>query len=172
MSMLRGWTGELRTRISRSLIINTREYHVFDNISFPVTSGTDENDSTAQIDHVIVSRYGVFVVENRNRSGLIYGNAYDNDWIQVLYDRKTHFHNPLRQNYLHARSLADFLGAESWKFYPIVVFHGKCRFKTPMPDNVTRFGFISYLKTKKQVLYSDDEVSRLCHQLETLKEYN
>lgn len=56
-------------------------------------------DGTTQIDHVFVSRFGVFVVETKNMAGWIFGSERGRRWTQVLPGgRKTSFQNPLRQN--------------------------------------------------------------------------
>ena len=58
-------------------------------------------DGTTQIDHVIVSPYGIFVIETKNMQGWIFGNAYHDNWTQTIYRHKSQFQNPLRQNYRH-----------------------------------------------------------------------
>ncbi|MDN4032222.1 nuclease-related domain-containing protein, partial [Chryseobacterium gambrini] len=58
-------------------------------------------------------------------------------WTQVVYKVKNSFQNPLRQNYLHlktVKALLDFLPDEAFK--PIVVFTGTAEFKTKRPEGV------------------------------------
>lgn len=46
------------------------------------------NGKTSQIDHVVISNYGVFVIETKNYKGWIYGDEYSQYWTQVIFKRK------------------------------------------------------------------------------------
>jgi len=163
--LFKGWTGELKTNLTQKLLLDSEQYHVFNNVL--IQKGT----ISTQIDHVIVSRYGLFVVETKNRSGWIFGNDKNDNWTQSNFGKKTSFQNPLRQNYRHTKSLSEFLGIPHNKIHSVVVFWGDCEFKTPMPDNVIH-GFLKYqkyIKSKNTILFTDDEVNTICEQLSTIK---
>lgn len=115
---------QLRSRLSK-------EYHVINDIYLPLRDG-----STVQIDHVVVSRYGIFVVETKAYSGWIFGGGGSKEWTQILYGTKKRFQNPLRQNYKHKCALADCLGLSRNMFKDVVVFTGDCTFKTKIPPEV------------------------------------
>ena len=110
----------------------------------------DTDGSTTQIDHVILSPYGIFVIETKHYKGWIFGSERNAKWTQKVY-RKTHtFQNPLRQNYRHIKVLSKLLGIDEDKFVSIVVFSGECTFKTPMPPNVVKGrGYISHILSHK-----------------------
>ena len=55
-------------------------------------------DGTTQIDHVVVSIYGLFVIETKNMDGWIFGSAEQRTWRQQFFKKKFKFQNPLRQN--------------------------------------------------------------------------
>ena len=42
------------------------------------------DNNSHQIDHVLISKKGIFVVETKNYSGTIYGSDYQKDWTQVF----------------------------------------------------------------------------------------
>ena len=63
-----------------------------------------------QIDHVVVSRKGIFVLETKNYTGWIFGNENSQNWTQVIYKRKEKFYNPIWQNFDHIQALKEFLG--------------------------------------------------------------
>ena len=68
---------------------------------------------TTQIDHLVVSPYGIFVVETKNYEGFIYGNERDKYWTQVLNKHTKHrFFNPMRQNYGHVKALESLLNIQ------------------------------------------------------------
>lgn len=108
-------------------------YIVVNNIYLPLPDGT-----TTQIDHVVVSRYGIFVIETKTYSGWIFGDEKSAQWMQTKYRKKSRFQNPLRQNYRHVCALADCLGIPRTLCKSLVVFSDFCEFKTQMPPNVAR----------------------------------
>ena len=107
------------------------EYLILNDIYLPLPDGT-----TTQIDHVVVSQYGVFVVETKTYSGWIFGDEKSKEWTQSIYHKKSRFQNPKRQNYKHICVLADNLGIDRSYFIGVVAFTGDCTFKTDMPDGV------------------------------------
>jgi restriction system protein len=128
MSQNRG-EAEVRKVIIAS--ISSPHYHLLNNITVPIQEGT------TQIDHILVSTKGIFVIETKNYSGWIFGDETARQWTQVLYRVKGRFQNPVRQNFLHVKAveqLLDFLPRE--QIHSIVVFTGSGQFKTPMPPGV------------------------------------
>ena len=61
------------------------KYSILNNIMIKDKNGTH------QIDHIILSNYGIFVVEMKNYYGLIKGNESDNKWCQYLGKFKNRF---------------------------------------------------------------------------------
>jgi restriction system protein len=51
--------------------LDSRLYRVFHDLYLPRPDGK----GTTQIDHVVVSRYGIFVIETKNMTGWIFGDA-------------------------------------------------------------------------------------------------
>ena len=107
------------------------EYKVLNDVYLPLSDGT-----TAQIDHIVVSRYGVFVIETKNYSGWIFGKADDPEWTQTFYHKRETFQNPLRQNYSHICALAENLRIDKSCFHNVVALTDNCEFKTKRPENV------------------------------------
>ena len=107
------------------------EYLIFNDLYLPLDDGT-----TTQLDHVIVSRYGVFIVETKNYDGWIFANERSAKWTQSIYRKKSQFQNPIRQNYHHRCALANVLGLPKEYIIGVVAFTGNCDFKTDMPEGV------------------------------------
>lgn len=110
---------------------------------------------------MIVSRFGLFVIETKNIKGWIFGNPAHKSWTQQLYRRRHTFQNPLRQNYLHLMTLKSLLGLADHQLHSIIYFIGDCTFKTPMPDNVMNRGLIRYIKSKTTQVLTPAEVTRV-----------
>ena len=111
---IRGRRGE--RRVSSRLFSLPSEYHIFNDVHIEVQG------RSVQIDHIVASRYGIFVIETKNYTGWIYGNDNSEFWIKNMYGNKYQFRNPLKQNYSHVKSLQALLGVPESKFIPIVVF--------------------------------------------------
>ena len=62
-----------------------------------------------QIDHIVVSVYGIFVIETKNYQGLIRGSDRTEQWVQELHGKRSVFRNPFRQNYAHILVLKELL---------------------------------------------------------------
>lgn len=79
---------------------------------------------TTQIDHVVVSPFGIFVIETKNHSGIIFGDANGSCWTQVLagINKRATFTNPIIQNMGHIRALSNMLNIPPNYMAGIVVF--------------------------------------------------
>jgi hypothetical protein len=105
--------------------LDTNEYKVLHNITLQNTEG-----KTTQIDHIIVSIYGIFVVETKNYQGWIYGNEIDQQWTQVIYKKRQQFYNPIKQNQGHIRALKGTLSEyKNIPFISIINFSPKASLK-------------------------------------------
>ena len=161
ISSLKGWVGEMQATLAAKIRLDSHIYRSVNNVTIPTGNGT------TQIDHVIVSKYGIFVVETKNIMGWIYGDEKQRQWTQVLYGKKYRFQNPLLQNYRHTKALAEFLGIEHSKIHSVIMFWSECEFKTPMPPNVLDRGYSAHIKSKDKVLFTDEEVNKIYEAIKT-----
>lgn len=92
---------------------------------------TSHNGKTAQIDHVLISIYGIFVIETKNYRGWIFGSENRHMWTQTIYKKKSKFLNPIIQNKGHIKALQHLLGEKypALPFIPIVSFSSRADFK-------------------------------------------
>jgi len=115
----KGELGE-KTVAHRLRKLSRGTYWVLDDLLIPSPRGT------AQIDHVVVSVYGIFVIETKHYSGWIYGQERSAYWTQLVNGRKEPMYNPLRQNNGHIVALKALLGeaAAGVPWIPVVCFSG------------------------------------------------
>lgn len=141
------------------------DYHILNHVTLPLREGT------TQIDHVLVSRFGIFVIETKDYGGWIFGSEGDRYWTKVSYQAKFRFQNPIRQNYMHARAvqeLLDFLPPLSIR--PAVVFTGDAEFRTTVPEGVfTLTGFLGYLESHTMEVMSINRLQFCVGRLETAR---
>jgi len=160
----KGLFGEVLVNFAVNSRLDKRKYHLLKNVTLPT------QDGTTQIDHIIVSQYGIFVIETKNMRGWIFGNEHQKMWTQKIYKQMNKFQNPLHQNYKHTKTLETLLELDSDKIFSIVTFVGESTFKTDMPDNVTYTGgFIGFINSKTKQLFSQQEVKNIIDTIENAK---
>jgi len=93
-------------------------YIILNDIMLPI------DGITTQIDHIVVSPYGIFVIETKQWNGYIKGNKYDKKWIQ---NRKYYVENPIRQNYGHVKAVCQFLNISEDYVHNIVSIPSDCK---------------------------------------------
>jgi hypothetical protein len=107
------------------------DYHLMNHVTIQMDDGTTE------IDHILVSRFGVFVIETKHYTGWLFANETGRSWTQVRFRARFRFQNPILQNRRHVHAvqgLLDFLPPDAVK--SVVVFSGNAEFKTEVPDGV------------------------------------
>jgi len=118
---IKGYLGELGVRHDLQKLASEDTVLLHDLL---LSTGRD----TTQIDHIVVSRYGIFYIETKNYSGLISGNEWDKTWEQMTEKSLHPIPNPVRQNYKHSLALKKVLAEYPHiPIYPIVVFSNKSR---------------------------------------------
>jgi hypothetical protein len=162
-STLKGWVGEKATQFGMWMKLDEGIYMRFHNLIIQAENGT------TQIDHLLLSRYGIFVIETKNYNGWIYGGQRQDTWTQNLFGKKNHFQNPLHQNYRHTKALSECLHVNHGKIHPIVFFIGDAELKSSFPPNVMTCGLSSYIESFTNVIFSESELSSLRHSLEQIR---
>ena len=125
---------------------------------------------TTQVDHILVSVYGIFVIETKNYKGWIYGGEYAEQWTQNIYGNKSKFLNPLRQNYGHIVSLMQLLNLPKEAFIPIVAFAGTATLKIKSKQPVIYFTDIKKVVLQYQnKRFSEEEIVKLAEAISSGK---
>jgi hypothetical protein len=141
------------------------DYHLMNHVTLQM------KDGTTQVDHILVSRFGVFVIETKDYKGWIFANANQANWTQVLFKWKFKFQNPIFQNIRHVRAvqgLLDFLPPALIK--SVIVFTGEAEFMTEIPQGVFSIsGVIDYLREQTVEVMSLNRVQFCVGRLETAR---
>ncbi|MGI2878980.1 NERD domain-containing protein [Vibrio alginolyticus] len=140
------------------------DYTLIKDVTLPTSDGT------TQVNHIVVSKYGIFVVETKNMKGWIFGSVRQKQWTQKIYRHSSKFQNPLHQNYKHIKALETLLGCSEEHLHSVIVFIGDSTFKTEMPPNVTYArGSIRYIQQFNDVVFSDNDYARLTESINQIK---
>ena len=163
---IKGRIGEWRVRFVLKRALPASHYSVFHDVTLRASRAG--NGTSTQIDHVVVSPYGVFVIETRHCSGWILGSERDPQWTRMRFRSKQKFENPLHQNQAQVRALQELSGLDAACFHPLVVFTGSAEFKTPMPARVTQLGgLVPFIQVRSHELLGFDEAQRISGLLES-----
>lgn len=139
VSFFRGKKGELSVKL-RLQMLPSENYKIINDLLISI------NGHTSQIDHVVVSEYGIFVVETKNYKGWIYGGADSEYWTQNIYGNKYKLYNPIRQNQSHIRMLSRLLPEIHPRlFVSIVAFSRQATLKNQHLGNVIYWNRINRL---------------------------
>ena len=117
---------------------------------------------STQIDHVIVSQYGIFVVETKNYKGLIYG-GYNNDcWTQNIYGNKYELYNPIIQNNGHIKALIRLLkDYNNGVFVSIIAFSKRARLRVDYEEVIYWNKINRFIKSYNQECLSTEDVYKI-----------
>lgn len=146
----KGKRGEMR--VSAILSQLSDEYTILNDLVFRTEKGT------TQIDHLVVSKYGIFTIETKNYRGEIYGDDNRKEWTQLIvtevtyakkwwktytYVTKNRFYNPVKQSVGHTFRIKELLSVfPHVKIVPIVVFTGDA--------------ILSYVESNNHVVYEEN----------------
>jgi predicted RNA-binding Zn-ribbon protein involved in translation (DUF1610 family) len=131
-----------------------------------------KNGKSTQIDHVVISGCGIFIIETKNYKGWIHGHENSEYWTQSVFKHKRKFRNPIKQNWGHVFFLKKVLSEYSRiKYYPIVVFSGSSKLKNitssiPViyPNRLIR----TIKRDNKEQILSIDEMKNISDKLNQL----
>jgi hypothetical protein len=166
MSFLKGWFGEKKTTFNMWLSLDSSVYHRYHNL---IISGKNE---TTQIDHLIVSQYGLFIVETKNKKGWIFGSEGRSKWTQSIFGNNYSFQNPLRQTYRQKNVLAEFLYLNESLIHTVIFFNGDCTFKTKMPNNVINSGLGKFIKQFNNTIIDSGKLEDALNRLDLHQDHS
>jgi len=160
---IKGFFGEKTVSTFLSTLDPTK-YQIINDLMIPV------GQKTTQIYHVVVSNYGIFVIETKNYKGWILGNEYDEYWTQVIYKRRERLYNPIKQNSGHIRALANVLKEfPNLKFISIVAFTTKSDLKVKTTtDVVYTIHIVSTIKKYTEICIPDEIKTQIYSKLVNL----
>lgn len=161
--LLRKKGARAERRVHSKLASLPPEYMVFDNVLF------QSNDRSVQIDHIVVSPYGIFVVETKGYHGYIYGSENVDYWTQSLSGVKTQFYSPVLQNIGHVRFLAYLLKEIGHPpIVPIVVFDNEATLSIHAEFNIiiNRRELRRTIRRYRKVVITPEQIDFIVHAIE------
>jgi hypothetical protein len=148
-----GWFGEYWTKQALKKLPKN-EYKILNDVFI------ETNGITHQIDHVVVSSYGIFSIETKQYNGFITGNKYDKNWIRHAGKNKYYYTNPIRQNYGHVKALSELLNLDESKIFNVVCIPSKATLKVEHDGELVRYATLAdkVLSYKEVLIKNVDEI--------------
>ncbi|WBW96258.1 NERD domain-containing protein [Oceanirhabdus sp. W0125-5] len=148
---VKGYLGEKSVSI-RLKGLNEEEYKILNDVYLPTNRG-----KTTQVDHLVVSLYGIFVIETKNYKGWITGTEKSEFWTQTIYKTKNKLYNPLRQNYGHVMAVKELIKGVDVPIIPIVAFSDRADLKVKIEKE-----HVVYIPQIKKVIlkYNEKKITK------------
>jgi len=140
---------------------------IISNVIIPI-----DKDKTIDIDYILFTNYGVFIIKSKKIPGSIIGNEEENNWLQVLgVDGKVRnmLHNPVIENKINVEAVNKILNIKD--IYNLVVFTMNNTRKINSTHVYKRGELIKCLKSYSNKVFSDREVVHLYEKIMYYKEH-
>ena len=139
-------------------------YVVFRDLIIPTGR---RHPSLTQIDHVVVSIYGIFCIETKSSSGSIYGYTRADQWTQYLAQQKYKMNSLYRQNMHHVKSIERYLQGmlrapvHSYLSFP----NARKTVIDGVEEDTSAAGVVRRIQRHTYKIYDPDEVVRIAKSL-------
>ena len=135
-----GFFGEFWVKLELKKL--KKDYKVLNNVIVRTI-----NNFTHQIDHIVVSKYGIFVIETKQINGYIKGNDYDKNWTVKRGKNTYYINNPVYQNYGHIKALSEVLEITDDKFISIVCISSQAKVRINSNNVIRIYKLVNYIKS-------------------------
>lgn len=155
------WKGACGERaVKKKLTDLGDEYIVYHDLYVP-----NEEYGLTQIDHLVLSPYGLFVIETKHYSGWIFGNEKQKYWTQVIYKKKQRMYNPVRQNYGHVQAIKTYLQEAEVPVHSIIAFSNSAELKFKEPFHTAQVVYFKQLpptiKAQDRQVVSAEDIKKM-----------
>ena len=159
LPLIKGAVGE-KAVISLLEKLPRKEYRIINNVMLP------KDEITTQIDHVVVSVYGIFVIETKNYEGWITGGERSQQWTQNIYGNKNKIGNPLHQNYGHIKTLQALLDLPDDAYISIVAFSSRGTLKVKTDAHVIYYSdLLKTIKGYKKKIIEEEQLDAIVEKI-------
>lgn len=155
--------GEDAEKFVRKMLLklDPASYTILNDLLLPSKGSLD----VTQIDHIVVSNYGIFCLETKGHAGWILGRANQEYWTQTIYRYKKSFYNPLRQNYAHMKAIEELLKPyfPNISIVSLVVFPNAKKIELADTDNVgDMLNILDRIDSYETIVFSDVQKKQIC----------
>lgn len=151
--------GRMAFRRVRSLLrqsLDKRRYTQLHDLLLPTGGGTE------RADHLVVSRFGVFIIVSEHRPGVLAGGESQEHWKQTRFGRTRRWPNPLHRAKLQMEYLQRILGLPRKYFHALVAVTGQEKPVKGLPDQVLPVNrLLPFIRSRNEQLLTPEQADRL-----------
>lgn len=135
------------------------------------------NNNSTQIDHIVVSCYGIFVIETKNIHGKVYGSENAEYWTQYLPDvgykrygftQEHKLRNPIIQNNGHVKALRRLLTNQNVPIYGLVAFSNEADLRVRCDYPVMYwYDVVPFIEDHTDLCMDQDKVESIANMIES-----
>ncbi|RXF02584.1 NERD domain-containing protein [Pseudoalteromonas phenolica O-BC30] len=146
--------------------LSVDDYTLYSKISLPIPSGM------ADIDELVLSPYGVFVISCQPQTGRIYADTTSEVWSEQIGKNRNNFPSPSRQLPMKLAGVKQLFGIEE-HIHGLIVFDQEADFRTNMPKNVFQTGqLLSRIQSYEDKIFTQEQISHFVLLLSEYKSSN
>jgi len=161
---VRGRRGEFVVRQALISKLSRYDYTLIEDVELKF------RDGTVQIDHIIVSRFGLFLIECLHTRGRILAEEHAARWTRRWHGTTSRLVNPMRKNRIHLKLLSQRLDIDPSSIYPLVVSSGRAEFENGTPHGVVKMGgLLPAIQIINDQLLDHAEIERISDHIEQLR---
>ena len=150
-----GTAGSVRVGRLLAAGLEKRRYVLLRNLTLATGGGS------VRFEYIVVSQFGIFVIDTVHRAGWISGTDVQALWQQKLYGHTVRFDNPVHANALRVEALGQLLQLPGSRFHPMVVFSGHKGFKSPPPATVMDVSrVLAHISSQRRQLMTSQDSDR------------
>lgn len=157
---IKGLIGEKKLS-SMLMFLNKETYNTYNDLY------VETNHGTSQIDHVVVSQFGVFVIETKSYKGTISGSFKSEKWTQNIWGNKYSMPNPIRQNRAHIYALKSIIpNYAHLGIISIIAFSSNASLYVTTDENTEVIyirEILSTIKSYNNVIFTSEQVQEICN---------
>lgn len=148
-----------------------KNYKVINNLYFR------NGRKCCQIDHIVISPYGIFVIETKNFLGIITGNGNDKMLKRRVLGKSYRTRNPIDQNTFHIQYLINnfrSIQKQSDILIPIIVFNYSSilRIKNPNYRICKIYGLYRVIRSIRKKLINTSTMDEIFKELQIQNKNN
>lgn len=142
--------------------LSVNEYSLYSRISLPISGGM------ADIDELILSPFGIFIIICQPQTGRIYADTTSEVWTEQVGKKRNNFPSPSRQLPIKIAGVKQLLGIDD-NVQGIIVFDQEVDFRTNMPKDVLQTGqLLAKIQHFEEKVFTPEQIS---HFVLLLSEY-
>uniref|UniRef100_A9AA56 NERD domain protein n=1 Tax=Methanococcus maripaludis (strain C6 / ATCC BAA-1332) TaxID=444158 RepID=A9AA56_METM6 len=122
------------------------------------------NGDSTVIDYLIVSKYGIFVINSKNTSGVI-SNSKDDKWVQKINGCEILIENPFLENDKTINMLKEMFSSKNIEIIPITVFSATSKIEVDFDNVINSPKLVKQIKQYENPIIPQKEVENILYSL-------